>query len=74
MWIIGCGVEYCVIHFVSNDRSIPMRLRDSRKIYWPHVTRMASTFHQRTMRELVGIYVCVYFVYVFNFYIVAWRP
>ena len=51
-----------------------MRLRDSRKICWPHVTRMASTFHQRTMRELVGIYVCVYFVYVFNFYIVAWRP
>lgn len=36
-----------------------MRLRGSREICWPHVTRMASTFHQRTMRELVSTYVCV---------------
>ena len=43
-----------------------MRLRGSREICWPHVTRMASTFHQRTMRELVSTYVCMYFVYVYS--------
>ena len=32
-----------------------MRLRDSRKICWPLETKMAFTFHRRTMRESTSV-------------------
>lgn len=42
-----------------------MRLKGSRKICWPHVTRMASIFHQKTMRELVKMFM----IFVYNIFL-----